>query len=413
MKRGKIKSVFGFKTTIGIILALIFVSVLASALDTEATGFRVDPNTKKEITVHSECRQITNSATSSIFIPTKTSTEWLNFKTNYPQGYVTITNCASGTLQCYGSSTSSIALSYSFSNSLSSQVSIFRGNTKLITYTGSSGSGTYTSSGLGSDNTYTFYLRDGTTTSSRLLAQVSCSTEREEREDPPEEPPDYSDLPNRILDGSDDNGNGKVICTELYSTGVLDEETYKMDVKYASEHFSKEALHGYQAWAIPVVKFMRKSPEETERTVIPLVNSFMEEIAYRSGKRETGNEVGKLFLDEGVPLFERIGKYIDEPDWRSLFDESWLENNIDPIYINIYKIVIGDNIFSIINIIENLLQNNKYDEIVENYFTEQKVREMFYDAERRGGNSQLAVAKALVENLEDAVENIESLIKSA
>jgi hypothetical protein len=202
------------------------------------------------------------------------------------------------------------------------------------------------------------------------------------------------------IENEPDTGGGKVICTELYTTGVLDDETYQMDVKYAAEHFSKGALKGYQAWAIPVVKAMRKSPEEAKRIVIPLVNAFMEEIAYRSGKSGTGNEVGKLFLDEGVPIFERIGKYINEPDWKSLFTQKqfWiLENKFLFYYIYNFK---------------SILQESKYDTIVKDYFTEEKVREMFYDAERRGGNSQLAVAEALIENLEDAVEEIETMIKS-
>jgi len=294
--------------------------------------------------------------------------------------------CASGTLKCYSSSTNSITLSYSFSNSTSSKVSIFRGNnTKLISYTGSSGTGTYTSSGLSSGTSYTFYLRDGDTTGSPLLAQVSCSTSSStDGGHAPE--PDYSILPDRVVDGGG-GGGGKVICTELYMIGVMSEETYKMDVQYARTHFSKEAIYGYQAWAIPVVKAMRESQQDRDR-VIPLVNSFMEEIAYRSGKRETGNEVGKLFLDEAVPLFEKIGKYIDEPDWKSLFTEK-----------------------SLLYYLQSLFQKeNKYNEIVKNYFTEQKVREMFYDAERKGGDSQIAVAKALIENLRKAVEEIESLI---
>jgi len=212
---------------------------------------------------------------------------------------------------------------------------------------------------------------------------------------------DNGDAPIYWCIENEPDGGGKVICTELYTTGVLDNETYKMDVKYAAEHFSKEALRGYQAWAIPVVKAMRKSPEEAKRIVIPLVDAFMEEIAYRSGKSETGSEVGKLLLDEGVPLFERIGKYIDEPDWKSLFTQNQLngifENNKFLLYY-LYDL-------------KSLFQENKYDTIVRDYFTEEKVREMFYDAERRGGNSQIGVAKALVENLRKAAEEIESLIK--
>ncbi len=207
---------------------------------------------------------------------------------------------------------------------------------------------------------------------------------------------------------------GKVISTELYHRDILDEETYKMDVTYAHQHFSPEALRGYQVWAIPVVKAMRKNPEAME-FIIPMVNSFMEEIAYRVGKKETGNEAGKLFLDEGVPLFERIGILINEPDWRSLFDENWLQERVDPIYINVFKFAIGDNFFSIEDIIRKLLQNNKddkYDGLVKSYFTEEKVKEIFYDALERGNESDVALAHALIENLEDAVEEIELMVKS-
>ncbi|MBA7647383.1 hypothetical protein ES703_55155 [subsurface metagenome] len=106
---------------------------------------------------------------------------------------------------------------------------------------------------------------------------------------------------------------------------------------------------------------------------------------------------------------------INEPGWRSLFDESWLQSEIDPIYIQIYKIATGDNIFSTINIIENLLQNNKndkYDDLVKNYFTEEKVKDMFYDALERGGESDIEFAHALLENLEEAVEEIESMVEA-
>ena len=207
---------------------------------------------------------------------------------------------------------------------------------------------------------------------------------------------------------------GKVICTELYQKGLMDEETYKMDVEYAVNHFSKEAIKGYQAWAIPVVKNMRKS-SEFEESVRSLVDAFMEEIAYRTGKRETGNEAGKLLLDKGVPLFERIGVHISKPNWRVLFDESWLEEKVDPIYAKMIESKTGNKFFPILNLITGFFESkedSKYNKLVRNYFTEERVREMFYDNLDKENKTEIEVAHALIEILGKAVEEIELLIKN-
>lgn len=202
---------------------------------------------------------------------------------------------------------------------------------------------------------------------------------------------------------------GKVICTELYNTGYLDEETYKIDLEYAAKHFSLEAIRGYQAWAIPVVKVMRKNPEETKEYIVPLVNSFMEEVAYRMDKRETGNEVGALFLDRGLPLFERIGVYMNEPDWKSLF-----ETQINSLYLDFIESALGRNFLSTKSLIIGIFQNkeNKHDDLVKTYFTEEKVKNMYYDAKEKSNGSNMEFANALLDNLEKSVEEIELMIKS-
>ena len=191
----------------------------------------------------------------------------------------------------------------------------------------------------------------------------------------------------------EEDDGGKVICTELYNLGDMDEETYEMDLEYAAVHFSPEAIRGYQAWAIPVVKAMRQSKEDKE-LVSPMVENFLEEVAYRMGKSETGNEAGRILLDEGVPLFERIGVLINEPDWKSLFNKNWL-----------------NLVFPLKNLFEEILKNTQkteYDKLVENYFTIEKVREMGYNARNRS-SSDIEFANALIEELEKAVEEIERL----
>lgn len=205
-------------------------------------------------------------------------------------------------------------------------------------------------------------------------------------------------------------GDGKVICTEFYNLGYLDEATYKMDLEYAHSHFSPEAIKGYQAWAIPGVKAMRKNPEETKEYIVPLINSFMEEVAYRVGKRETRNEVGALFLDRGLPLFERIGVHINEPDWKSLF-----ETQINPLYLNFIESAIGNNFLSTKSLIIGIFQSdteNEYDDLVRNYFTEEKLKEMYYDAKEKSKGSDIEFANALLDNLEEAVEEIESIVEA-
>ena len=186
-------------------------------------------------------------------------------------------------------------------------------------------------------------------------------------------------------------GRRKIICTELYNLGYLDKEKYEMDLEYAAEHFSQEAVYGYQAWAIPVVKAMRKNPEETRESVVLLVNSFIEEISYRMGKQETGNEIGAMFLDRGIPLFERIGKHINEPDWKALFNE---ENLISKILGKLQNV-----------------KANKYDKLVQDYFSEDKIREMYFDAKEKSNGSDIEFANTLLDNLEKAVEEIESMIE--
>ncbi len=207
-------------------------------------------------------------------------------------------------------------------------------------------------------------------------------------------------------------GGPSVICTELHNMGLMGEETYKIDIEYAHDNFSPEVIRGYQAWAIPIVRAMRNSPEAVESAKF-MVDAFMEEINYRRGEKEEGNEIGALFLERGVPLFERIGVHINEPDWKSLF-----KTQINPLYLDFIESALGNNLLSTRNLIANALEisqddnENKYDDLVKNYFTEEKVKEMYYDAKEKSNGSDMEFANALLDNLEEAVEEIELMIDS-
>ncbi len=82
-----------------------------------------------------------------------------------------------GSLSCYSETEDSIRLSYDFKDG--SSASLFRGNTRLSILGSGDRSGTYRDTGLSPDTSYTYYLRDGTSTSSPRLARVVCRTEKE------------------------------------------------------------------------------------------------------------------------------------------------------------------------------------------------------------------------------------------
>ncbi len=79
-----------------------------------------------------------------------------------------------GYVNCSTSTESSIRVNYSFSNG--SNVSLFRGSSRLNTWVSSSYSGAYTDSNLSPNTSYTYYLRNGTSTTSPQIDAVFCYT---------------------------------------------------------------------------------------------------------------------------------------------------------------------------------------------------------------------------------------------
>ena len=86
-----------------------------------------------------------------------------------------------GEIGCYSATESSIRLSYEFEEG--SNVSIFRGSSRQTILGSGDDSGTYLDKGLSSDTSYTYYLRNGTSTSSKLLDRAYCRTDEKEVEE--------------------------------------------------------------------------------------------------------------------------------------------------------------------------------------------------------------------------------------
>lgn len=93
-----------------------------------------------------------------------------------------------GSIVCTDITSSSITVNFQYFGS--SAVSIFRENRLLDSWTASySGSGTYRDENLNEGTTYTYFLREGSTTSSKLIDSATCNTSTTGGPTPPPPPP--------------------------------------------------------------------------------------------------------------------------------------------------------------------------------------------------------------------------------
>jgi hypothetical protein len=126
--------------------------------------------------------------------------------------------------------------------------------------------------------------------------------------------------PSASPDGGGDGGDGRVICTELNRIGMLSDGLWKADVFHSATRISPLTINGYQTWAIPYVRLMRRY-KWAARIVAPLARARAEEVAYQIGRRAQPNFGGKLVRIIGEPICWLIGVagFIPE-DYRVLYD---------------------------------------------------------------------------------------------
>jgi hypothetical protein len=113
-------------------------------------------------------------------------------------------------------------------------------------------------------------------------------------------------------------GGGRVICTHFYRKGMLEKDLWRTDMEFTFQNLSHKTVRGYQHWAIPYVRLMRKSPF-AERIMYPLAKWRAEELAYQMGKVPKGNVKGKLVRLIGEPICFVIGNFVGEQNWQSLW----------------------------------------------------------------------------------------------
>jgi hypothetical protein len=132
-----------------------------------------------------------------------------------------------------------------------------------------------------------------------------------------------------VSSAASDVGNalnpGRVICTHFFRKGMLDRATWRADLEFTFRYLSPTTVRGYQFWAIPYVRLMRRSPL-AERLMYPVAKYRARELAHRMGRSPRGSLLGKVFRLVFEPACFCIGCFVGEQDWQSL----WAGGELDP-----------------------------------------------------------------------------------
>ncbi|MCP8896356.1 hypothetical protein KYK29_15620 [Shinella daejeonensis] len=114
--------------------------------------------------------------------------------------------------------------------------------------------------------------------------------------------------------------SAKVICTELHRQGLMGRADYALGAEYARAHLTDRHYRGYHAWALAVVRHMRRSKRASAfwRT---LAQARADHIAYLHGDATRRNRFGAVLCAVGYPTCYLIGGLIGERDWRALYEQ--------------------------------------------------------------------------------------------
>lgn len=118
--------------------------------------------------------------------------------------------------------------------------------------------------------------------------------------------------------GGGGGGGSRVICTHFYRKGEMDRDMWRADLEFTFKHLSPTTVRGYQYWAIPYVKLMRKS-KLAEDIIRPLAFARARELTYQMGRSPKGSIFGKVVRLVCEPLCFAVGLFVGEQNWQALW----------------------------------------------------------------------------------------------
>ncbi len=114
-------------------------------------------------------------------------------------------------------------------------------------------------------------------------------------------------------------GASRVVCTHLFSIGRMPADLYSADVTFTERHIASAVVRGYHFWAVPLVKAMRRHPLLID-VIEPLAMARAHEIGYLMGIRQSGSLLGWCLRFVGEPICHVIGCLVANQDWQRLYD---------------------------------------------------------------------------------------------
>ncbi len=122
--------------------------------------------------------------------------------------------------------------------------------------------------------------------------------------------------------GGSSGGESRVICTHFYQAGRLDRSDWVADLRFTQQHIGEQAVRGYHAWGIPAVRLMRSGSfagRMIDRPLHFIARHRAAELAYKMGRRDTPDYIGKLVRHTMEPLCWVIGAFVGEQNWQGLY----------------------------------------------------------------------------------------------
>ena len=121
--------------------------------------------------------------------------------------------------------------------------------------------------------------------------------------------------------GGGGNGNTRVICTELHSTGEMSTVDWIRDTRFTFKTLTKSHVKGYLFWAIPTVRHMKKYPLY-RKIWKHIAQHRANDIAWRLGESKF-DLLGRIYAGIGEPTCWLIGKFVSDKQYNELNLKNW------------------------------------------------------------------------------------------
>ena len=298
-------------------LAMALLMMLAGAAASyAANGYDVPVGATVTIDEHGECREVTNPAgqPASRFVSTRTAPEWQSFRDN-PNGLVMaacVVNCTApwgGTVAHGTGITAYQAASVPHGSGCGGEIRVCNNGILTGSYMHQActvdpppggylvpvmlANGLPTCAGTIGDrcSPITHYFPSGTSPAIWMIQTPTCQ-----------------ECGGDGCIGMVCNANPKILCAYFNSIGLLPDNIYAADLRYARQFVPDSVNRGYRLWAEPLTAYLKRNPDSILIPILhPLVNGWAEEMAYRMGEVDKPNWIGRVLIHIGTPIASALG----------------------------------------------------------------------------------------------------------